>query len=128
MTTDPIGNALTIIRNAYLARQRSTQIPAAKFNLKLAQILVSRGFLEDVRLASDKTKINLKLKYLNQKPALTGLKRISKPGCRIYETAKKIPKVLSGFGISIISTSQGLLTNNEARQKNLGGEIICEVY
>jgi small subunit ribosomal protein S8 len=90
--------------------------------------LKEEGYLVSIKRTADKRKILLLLKYHDKKPAITTIKRISKPGCRIYCPAKKIFPVLGGLGISIISTSQGLLANTQARKKNLGGEIICEVF
>ena len=128
MSVDSIANMLTQIRNAYLAQHKSTQIFNSKLNYQIVQILKENGFLESIKMTPDKKKINLKLKYHGKNPAPTNIKRISKPGCRIYCPAKKIPKVLGGLGISIISTSQGLLTGSQAKEKKLGGEIICEVW
>ncbi len=128
MSIDPIANMLTCIRNAYLARRKDVKVTNSKINYQIAKILKEEGYLASIKRTADKRKILLLLKYHDKKPAITTIKRISKPGCRIYCPAKKISPVLGDLGISIISTSQGLLANTQARKKNLGGEIICEVF
>jgi len=128
--TDPIADMLTRIRNAQAVRKGSALVPYAKIKMSLANILVKEGYI----LAADKIgndvkpEIKITLKYINKESVLKNLKRISKPGRRIYMKKKSLPYVLNNLGIAIVSTSQGLMTNKDARQKNLGGEIICEIY
>lgn len=128
--TDPIADMLTRIRNAQAVRKSTVLVPFAKMKMSLANILVKEGYI----LAADKIgseakpQIKLTLKYINKEAVLQNLKRISKPGRRIYMKRKSLPYVLNNLGIAIVSTSQGLMTNKEARQKKLGGEIICEIY
>ena len=127
--TDPIGDMLTRIRNGYLARKKMVKVPYSRIKEQMAEILVKEGYLAKLKVRSEKFKIlELGLKYEGKKPALTSIERVSKPGLRIYSPAKKIKQVCSGLGLSILSTSAGLMTNKEARKKNLGGEIICQVW
>lgn len=125
---DPIADFLTSIRNGYLAKKDSVSVPYSKTKHTLADLLVSRGFLAK----ADKTeegKLELSLRYLPKGGAiLTGVKRISKPGVRRYATADSIPSALSGSGLTIVSTSKGIMTDKEARKARLGGEIICQVW
>jgi small subunit ribosomal protein S8 len=127
---DPIAEMLTIMRNALLVKKEKVSIPFSKLKFRIAEILQENGFVENVERKRRKVKkiIEITLKYDNGKPAISGLKRISKPGQRIYLPAKKIKKVKGGFGIAIISTSRGLMTDKEARKRRLGGEVICEIW
>ena len=129
--TDPIADMLTRIRNANTVSHESVSIPSSKLKLELAKLLKEEGYIEDYEVAdSGKFKvINVALKYTeNKKPVITNLQRISKPGLRTYCKSKKLPQVLGGLGIAIISTSKGLLTDRKARKENLGGEILCYVW
>ncbi len=126
MTNDNLADFLIRIKNGYLARAKSVSAFASKGAKALAKILVENGYLEKAEI-EDK-KIVLTLKYQKKKPALTDLKKVSKPGLRVYEGKKKLPRVLGGLGISIISTSKGLMTDAQAREKGMGGEIICKVW
>ena len=128
--TDPIADMLTRIRNAQAVRKSSVLVPYAKLKMNLANILVKEGYVSAVeKIGSDaKPQIKIALKYINKESVLKNLKRVSKPGRRIYMKKKSLPYVLNNLGIAVISTSQGLMTNKDARQKNLGGEIICEIY
>jgi len=123
---DPIADMLTIIRNGYLAKKQSVLVPFSKFKLAIAKLLEREKFLGKV-IKKD-SKIVLELLYENQKPKVTQIQRISKLGLRIYTKSKKIKKIKAGKGLTIISTPKGLLTNKEARAKNLGGEVICQVW
>lgn len=126
MVNDPISDLLTRIRNGYLAKNQTVALPWSKLKENLAEILVKNGFL--LEKEKNEQDLILKLKYNGGVPALTNIKRISKPSLRIYAGKNKLPRVLGGTGMAIISTPQGLMTNREAYKKNLGGEIICEVF
>jgi len=128
MVSDPIADMLTRIRNGYLASLRRATLPYSKINESLAQILVREGYLSKIKVEDgSQKKLKLVLKYQDEKPAVTSIERISKPGRRIYIQAKQIRPVLSGLGMMILSTPEGLLTNKEAKKKNLGGEVICRL-
>lgn len=131
MVSDPIADMLTRIRNGYLVKKKTVETPYSKIIQKIAEILVREKFLAKIEIQGKspvEKKIVLHLKYQDKKPALTGIKRISKPGLRIYTKTDKIPSVRLGVGITIISTPAGLMTDREARKKKLGGEIICQVW
>jgi small subunit ribosomal protein S8 len=136
MTTDPIADMLARIRNASMARHASTSMPASKIKKAIADILKAEGFIADVREedANEETKlkhaqIRVVLKYNRDKDsAFAGMRRVSRPGRRVYVGYDRIPRVLSGLGVSILSTSHGLMTDREARQKKVGGELLCEVW
>jgi len=130
MVTDPIADMLTRIRNGVQARHETVDIPASKEKTEIARILKSEGFITDYTVSGDlKKTITVTLKYSadNQK-VISGIKRISKPGLRIYAKADKLPRVLNGLGIAIISTSTGMLTDKEAKAKHVGGEVIAYVW
>lgn len=129
--TDPIGDMLTRLKNALMARHKSVIVPASKMKLEIARILKEEGYIEDYKYIKEETqpKIEIILKYdENKRPIIAGVKRISKPGRRIYKGYRDIPKVLDGFGIAIVSTSQGIMTDHEARKRKVGGEVICEIW
>lgn len=127
--TDPIADMLTRIRNAQLAKKHEVVLPLSNIKLNIAQILVQEGYLQSVeKLASKFGEIKLVLNYEEGRPVIRSLQRLSKPGKRVYVSKETLPKVLGGQGIAIISTSQGLMTNRQAKQKGLGGELICEIY
>ncbi len=129
--TDPIADMLARIRNALLAKHKTVEVPASKLKLEIARILKEEGYIEDYEFVAEgpQGKINLKLKYdENRRPVIAGLKRVSKPGRRIYAGAKKLPRVMGGLGIAIISTSRGIMTDHEARRQRVGGEILCEIW
>jgi small subunit ribosomal protein S8 len=136
MTTDPIADMLARIRNASMARHASTAMPASKIKKAIADILKREGFIADVREEEpdEATKvkhpqIRVVLKYNRDKDsAFAGMRRVSRPGRRVYVGYDSIPRVLSGLGVSILSTSHGLMTDKEARQKKVGGELLCEVW
>ena len=127
---DPISNSLTIIRNGLQARKETVEIPASKLIFKMLEIFKKDGFIEDVKLLKTDVQGKLKvyLKYVNRKPAIIGLKRISKTGLRVYKSSDKLPKVLNGLGTAVISTSKGVLNDREARKMNIGGEILCYIW
>ena len=129
--TDPIADMLTRIRNANQNRSASCEIPTSKVKLEIAKILKDEGFIEDYKLNNETVQgtITLTLKYgQNKERVITGLKRISKPGLRVYAGAKDIPHVLNGLGIAIISTPKGVMTDKLARKNNVGGEVIAYIW
>jgi len=128
--TDPITDMLNRIRNAQTVLKPTVSIPFSKLKYQIAQILEKEGFVEKVKKTGRKPKktIEITLKYSDKAPVISGLRRTSKPGQRIYSPWKKIKKVRGGFGIAIVSTSQGLMTDKEARRKKLGGEILCQIW
>lgn len=132
VVTDPIADFLIRIKNGYLARKDLVEVRWSKMKESLAEILVKEGFLSKVKIKTNESKfkfLELELKYQNKEPVLNDVKRISKPGVRLYAKAKKVPRVKTGWGgVTIISTSLGLMTHKEAQQKNLGGEIICQIW
>lgn len=127
---DTIVDMLNRIRNAQLVEHPSVNIPFSNFKYEIAKILEKQGFLGKVEKKGRKTRavIEIALKYQDKRPAIQGLKRVSKQGQRIYSVKDKLKKVKGGFGMSVISTSKGLMTDKDARKQNLGGEIICEVW
>jgi small subunit ribosomal protein S8 len=129
MVNDPVSDMLTRIRNAILARHDRVEIPLSKLKLRIAEILKDEGYIEDYSVQTSPSSLILNLKYLRDRSsAIAGLKRTSKPGRRIYVGHGSLPKVLGGMGTAIISTSRGLLTDKAARQQNIGGEVLCEVW
>ena len=132
MTSDPIADMLTRIRNANTAKHDTVDVPAAKMKLAIANILVDEGYVDKYELVGEGVQqmIRISLKYgadKNEK-VLAGLKRISKPGLRVYASAEEMPKVLGGLGVAIISTNQGVITDKEARAKHVGGEVLAFVW
>ncbi len=131
VVTDTIADMLTRIRNANSMRYTEVKVPASKLKLELARILKEEGFIKDYKVADENVQgmIYLTLKYgQNKERVITGLKRISKPGLRVYAKADEVPKVLNGLGIAIISTSKGIMTDKEARKQNLGGEVLAYIW
>jgi small subunit ribosomal protein S8 len=129
--SDPIADLLTRIRNANLVRHETVEIPASKAKKEIVEILKREGFIRDAEYVEDNKQgiIRVFLKYgPNNERVITGLKRISKPGLRVYTKSLEIPRVLGGLGIAIISTSKGVMTDKEARQAKAGGEVICYVW
>ncbi|MEH7223763.1 MULTISPECIES: 30S ribosomal protein S8 [Bacillus] len=129
--TDPIADMLTRIRNANMVRHEKLEIPASNIKREIAEILKREGFVRDVEFIEDDKQgiIRIFLKYgANNERVITGLKRISKPGLRVYAKSNEVPRVLNGLGIAIVSTSQGVLTDKEARQKQAGGEVLAYVW
>ena len=129
--TDPIADMLTRIRNALMASYNSVDVPGSRMKINIAKVLKSEGFIKNFKLIDDKKQgvIKIYFKYDEKgEPIIDGLKRISKPGCRIYAKSDKIPKVLNGFGVSILSTSKGIITDKQAREMGVGGEVICSVW
>ena len=131
MTTDPIADMLTRIRNANQMRYKEVEVPASKIKIEIARILKDEGFISDYKIKKNDVQsiIVLSLKYGDRKErVITGLKRISKPGLRVYAKASELPRVLNGLGIAIISTSHGVMTDKEARKESLGGEVMAYIW
>ena len=129
--TDPIADMLTRIRNAGTAKHETVDVPASKMKISIAQILLDEGYIKSFQIIDDGTQgiIRITLKYLsNKEKAIQGLRRVSKPGLRIYAGADELPKVLKGLGIAIISTSKGVMTDKQARKLNVGGEVLAFVW
>ena len=129
--TDPIADLLTRIRNANMVRHEKLEVPASNLKKEIAEILKREGFVRDVEYIEDNKQgiIRIFLKYgSSNERVITGLKRISKPGLRVYAKATEVPRVLNGLGIALVSTSQGVLTDKEARAKQLGGEVLAYVW
>lgn len=131
MTTDPIADMLTRIRNGLQAKHATVEIPYSKIKVAIAEILKKEGYISDFEIIESEVQgtIKVTLKYAGKnKKVITGLKRISKPGLRVYASNDKIPSVLNGMGIAILSTSQGVMTDKQARQANCGGEVLAYVW
>lgn len=131
IVTDPIADMLTRIRNAQTARHETVMIPDSKTKRAIANILLNEGYISNVEVIEDKiqNEIKITLKYAeNNKKVMSGLKRISKPGLRVYAGVDELPRVLNGLGIAIISTSKGIVTDREARKLGLGGEVLAYVW
>ena len=130
MVTDPIADMLTRIRNANAMRYKEVEIPSSKVKAEIARILKEEGFINDYKVKKNNIQdvIVLNLKYNNKERVITGLKRISKPGLRVYAKSNEIPRVLNGLGIAIISTSQGIMTGKDAKAANLGGEVLAYIW
>ena len=126
MLTDPIADMLTRIRNAHLALHKEVNVPRSKMKESLAAILKQEGYVEDVAVADNI--ITITLKYLKGKPVISGLKRVSTPGRRVYVGSRHIPKVQNGLGICILSTSKGVMDGVTAHEQKLGGELLCEIW
>ena len=128
---DPIGDMITRIRNAQLRALYNVKIPSSKFRAKILEVLKQEGYISNYKLLSDsknKNSLVVDLKYLNGLPVIKEIMRVSKPGRRIYARADSIPKIKNGLGLAIVSTSIGIMSDNDARTKNVGGEIICKVF
>ena len=132
MTTDTIADMLTRIRNANLAKHQIVQIPSTKVTPNIANVLLAEGFIESFEELQNglRSSLLLSLKYEGKQrtPIITKITRASKPGLRVYSSAKKMPKVLGGFGTAIISTSKGLMTDKKAREEGIGGELLCYIW
>ena len=130
VVTDTIADMLTRIRNANAMRYNEVSVPASKLKIELARILKEEGFIKGYKVVKDDAQgsIVVTLKYVNKERVITGLKRISKPGLRVYAKSSEIHKVLNGLGIAIISTSKGIMTDKEARKQNLGGEVLAYIW
>ncbi|MBQ6435965.1 30S ribosomal protein S8 [bacterium] len=129
--TDTIADMLTRIKNAYLANKDEVRMPSSKVLLAVAETMQKAGYLEKVaeeKNSRGQAELVLTLKYVETTPAVTDLKRVSKPGCRVYVTAAEIPQVLHGYGLAILSTSKGILSGSDAKQQSVGGELLAEIW
>ena len=127
---DPVGDMITRIRNAQLRALNNVTIPSSKFRARILDVLKQEGYIANYKISSDNKKESLlvDLKYSNGLPVIKEIKRVSKPGRRIYAKAGSIEKIQNGLGLAIVSTSMGIMSDNDARTKNVGGEIICRVF
>lgn len=131
MHSDPIADMLTRIRNGMAARHHKVEIPGSKVKIELARILKEEGYVANYRVATDNNKKTLKvyLKYRpDNRPVITRLTRVSKPGRRVYVDAQRIPRVIGGMGVSVLTTSRGVMTGRQAKGLGIGGEVLCTVY
>jgi len=129
--TDPVADMLTRIRNAIRAKKKEVNIPSSRLKVEIARILKEEGYIRNYKVIEDNKQgiINITLKYTDDNQSvITGLRRISKPGCRIYCTKDNVPKSLDGLGVVIISTSKGILTGKQCEELGLGGEVLCEIW
>ena len=129
--TDPIGDMITRIRNAQMRLLHNVKIPSSKFRTRILDVLKQEGYISGYKTMSDtinKGLLSVDLKYHNGIPVIKEIKRISKPGRRVYAKAESIPKIQNGLGLAIVSTSKGIMTDNDARSQNVGGEIICRIF
>ncbi len=128
--TDPIADYLVRVRNAIAAKHETVEIPASKMKLEITKILLEEGFIQNFKVQEDSKQDVLKifLKYSEGQPVITGLKQISKPGRRVYSTRDTVPKVIGGLGISILSTSRGVMTGHDSTKTGIGGEVLCEIW
>lgn len=132
MVNDTIADMLTRVRNANLARHQIVQVPSTKMTNNIAAVLLEEGFIQSFEEVGEginkQILLSLKYKGKEREPVITALKRISRPGLRVYANRKELPRVLGGLGIAVISTSQGVLTDNKARHQGLGGEVLCYIW
>ena len=131
MTSDPIADMLTRVRNAILARHAKVDVPASKLKIEIARILKDQGYILNFKLAEEGSQKNIRiyLKYTTaNQPVISRLGRVSKPGCRVYVGKAEIPRVLGGLGINILTTPQGVMTGSEARKAGVGGEVLCQIW
>lgn len=129
--TDPIADMLTRVRNALAANKETVEVPSSNMKKAIANILLSEGYVNDVKLVDDgyNGKIVLTLKYAGKKkPVINGLKRVSRPGLRVYSDVETMPKVMDGLGVAIVSTNKGIMTDRQAKAANVGGEVLCYVW
>ena len=128
---DPIGDMFSRIRNGQMRSLNSVNVPSSNFRLKILEVLKSEGYISNFfieKLENNKINLKVELKYYQGTPVIKEIKRVSKPGRRIYSRANSIPKIQNGLGLAIISTPKGVMSDNEARKNNIGGEIICRVF
>lgn len=132
MVNDTIADMLTRVRNANLARHQIVQVPSTKMTKNIANVLLEEGFIQNFEEVGEglnkQLLLSLKYKGRDREPVITALKRISRPGLRVYANRKELPRVLGGLGIAVISTSRGVLTDNKARHQGLGGEVLCYIW
>jgi len=130
MVTDPIADMLTRIRNAALIKAEKVDVPASRIKLEIAKILKEEGFIRAYKILKDKRQgiLRLTLKYVDSDNVISGLKRVSKPGRRVYVGSKEIPRVMGGVGIAVLTTPQGILSDKSCRRGSVGGEVICYIW
>ena len=131
MMTDPIADMLTRIRNASKAKLEKVDIPSSKLKLEIAKILKDEGYIKNLKMVKDRRQgvIRVYLKYTDEEaPVIQGLKRVSRPGCRVYVGNDTIPKVMAGLGVAILSTPKGIQTGKQAKKDNVGGEVLCHIW
>ena len=128
--TDPIADMLTRIRNANAQRHETVDVPSSKLKKSIAEILLNEGYIKSFEEIEDNSQgiIRITLKYVNKQKVISGLKRISKPGLRVYANKEELPQVLGGLGIALISTSKGIMTDKKARQEGIGGEVLAYIW
>jgi len=129
--TDPLADMLTRIRNGHMVKHTKVDMPVSKMKVSLARILKEEGYIKNYKVLKDEQQgvLRIYLKYYEgNQPVITGLKRLSTPGRRVYVKSKDIPRVLNGMGVAVLSTSKGILVDREARKQNLGGELLCSVW
>ena len=128
--SDPIGDMIARIKNAQLRNHKKVQLPSSKFKVKIAEVLKSEGYIIDYKVSpeSNKSHLEIILKYNSGNPVISTIQRVSKPGRRIFSRAESLPKINNGLGIAIISTPKGVMTDIDARKQKIGGEIICKVF
>ena len=128
--SDPIGDMIARIKNAQLRNHKKVQLPSSKFKVKIAEVLKSEGYIIDYKVSpeSNKSHLEISLKYHSGNPVISSIQRVSKPGRRIFSRAESLPKINNGLGIAIISTPKGVMTDIDARKQKIGGEIICKVF
>ena len=129
--TDPIADMLTRIRNALMASYNTVDIPSSRMKIAIAKVLKAEGFIKNYKIINDNKQgiMRIFFRYDDKGvPILAGIKRVSKPGCRIYTKGDRIPRVLNGYGINILSTSEGVMTDRQAKKSGIGGEIICSIW
>jgi len=129
--SDPLGDMLTRIRNAYGRRKNTVSTPASRLRARVLEVLKSEGYIRDftqVDYENGKSEIEIELKYYEGQPVIREVARVSKPGRRVYVSVKSIPQVANGLGISILSTPKGVMADHEAREQNVGGEVLCQVF
>ena len=128
--TDPIGDMIARIKNAQVRNHKKVDLPSSKFKIKILDILKAEGFIIDYKINDENNKSTIKvdLKYHSGNPVISTFQRVSKPGRRIFSSAESLPKINNGLGIAIVSTPKGVMTDIDARKKNIGGEIICKVF
>ncbi|MEQ8658193.1 MAG: 30S ribosomal protein S8 [Hyphomicrobiales bacterium] len=129
--TDPIGDMLTRIRNAQMRNKTSVVAPASKLRERVLQVLADEGYIRGfarTELGDGKSEINIELKYFDGNPVIRTIERVSKPGRRVYASVRNIPTVNNGLGVSILSTPKGVMADHQAREENVGGEVLCQVF
>ena len=131
MINDPLGDMLTRIRNAQMRRRGSVSTPGSKLRARVLEVLKSEGYIRDfsqTEFGNGRTEFSIELKYYDGQPVIRSIQRVSKPGRRVYASVDAMPRVADGLGVTILSTPQGVMSDHEAREKNVGGEVLCKVF